>query len=347
MATHLGVKAINGFPGFPRSKDLTVQRNPKIEANTGNREIVISQKPGTQRSGVRLSSDPGDAIFDKIYLIPEEIDFGFITEETSETITLWNSFRKTTGNTSVTGITEDNADGLDLQTPPIPLSLPAQCATEFSLVALVDGPPIQNAFFIFSIGAETKILSVTGRRLLAFPFEPNWANGVDLKLKFETVVNRNKRFTEQRRAVYDFPNIEQSATFNFYEEKKEKFKNYSRNIANKVLGIPIYSEPITTTDDVLQGLSTINTEDTTDETFLNIHARFCILFDRDDNYTNEIKEIENITANTIEFKTPIIENFSGSNICIYPIFIGVMRPDESHISRDLIDVPIEFREVFI
>jgi len=323
--------------------------NVTIDGTIGTLTKLIHAQFKTEYDGYtdKNGESSGFVIFNKIYVFPTSIDFGFITEELQEKITIWNSGTTNAANATVSAIQKINDNGLGLDNDTPPFNLRPQCAIENTVTAFLVGPAVQNTTYIYTINGVDYVVTVVGKRIVAFPFEPNWQPGVELTLKFQTILSKNKRFIEQRRALYDNPVFEQRADFLCAEEAQQIFKQVIRNINNRVLAVPVYDEAIIPTQD-LQGLQTISVQDISEELYLNDFAQFVILMRKEKtDITTEIKEIQSLTANTITFENAVVEEFNEDETIIYPAIISTMRLDETQVTAETLNTTITFREVFV
>ena len=90
-----------------------------------------------------------------------------------------------------------------------------------------------------------------------FVFEPDWKSGIETKYKFVTVLNRNRRFKEQRRAL--FHRLLRHLKIEVWYETPEHqwFVNKIRAMSRQLLAIPLYKEQNFPAED-LQGKTVIN-----------------------------------------------------------------------------------------
>ena len=113
-----------------------------------------------------------DVLKDKIFLLPiTSIDAGFITETTAYNIYLWNTFE--TPKTLV-NIIKNNEDGTTLTDDTVPQQICARHQLDFVVQVLEDGDAIQDTQYQFVVSPFTPTLSIAGKRIEPFLFEPDW-----------------------------------------------------------------------------------------------------------------------------------------------------------------------------
>lgn len=150
--------------------------------------------------------------YHRIHLIPKLLAFGDMASPQQGAVTIWNAYLV---DKTLTSITEVETEGLVLSEPVVtpgvvkPLRL-----LNYTLDASLDGPSILDATYTWDFeGDSTAVLSVTGRRIIAWPFVPDWATGVLERLQWLTNILRSPTLAEQRRALRLSPRRELEARF--------------------------------------------------------------------------------------------------------------------------------------
>ena len=178
-------------------------------------------------------------------------------------------------------------------------------------------------------------------------FEPNWAGGVELDYAFSTVVSQARLKSEQRKALTARPLRVQRCEFLLQEGEYAQLLNWMRYYGSAYMLVPIYVEPIVSTDTVdLQGLSIINTENT--QYFKNLHAYQGGAVIVDVRNTTKVEQLDvNVVSNTsITLSTPIAGSFPGGSSNVYSIMRAYINErDFRHLSEGLTVASVTFQEI--
>ncbi len=158
--------------------------------------------PATVFSGQRACTFFDD-LYNRVYFFPSSVDFGAVTDTTSQTVVVWNSYLT---DIALNSIQEENGEGISLSGPAVPNTfLPLATAT-YEVIADVDGPATINTTYSFSFDpGGTFALEVTGTRAQLWPFEPNWRRPYQVGYEFKTSIITSHSGREQRRARRQTP----------------------------------------------------------------------------------------------------------------------------------------------
>jgi hypothetical protein len=178
-----------------------------------------------------------------VHIIPTTIEFGNIVADATETFILWNGWMDSVQLSAVnssgdtTGITLDATD-----TPPF--TIPALEELTLSIDALVDGPSLIDVHyeFIFSTD-EVLTVDVTGQRIFAWTFRPNWDGGVEERMEWVTDVQTSYDGAEQRISLRTNPR--RFMSYNFMLDNnadRRKFEAMLFNWGARTWLVPIWTE---------------------------------------------------------------------------------------------------------
>lgn len=320
--------------------DILTNHTPQAPVNTS-----------TNLGAILVAAYPNDVIFDKVYVLPEEIEAGFITEEKEYSLLIWNA--KLSSIALITDIQEINIDGITLEHPVVPIMLTPTSDQYHKLTILKDGPAVQNTTIQYTIDSDAFVVLITGNRIEAFVFEPHWGS-VNMRYKFHTVISVTKHFAEQRRPLLSKPLREQKADFRANKIRQQSFVNSVRNLSIKTMAVPIFSEPILPSED-LQGKTVINSNSELDILWNINNSEYILIIDIPENELSEppkiseIKKIASVGLNSITLENPVIKNFHAENSVIYPVFIGVIKSKGGFrlATQNYVETSLEFKEVVI
>lgn len=287
-----------------------------------------------------------DKILPGFYVIPTEVAVGLIIETSTQDILVWNS--DPNNPLTVSTIQAVNPSGTTLDAPTPPIVLPPGVAQVHVLTILKDGPAVQNTSYIYSTALVSRTVKVTGQRILAWPFEPNWGQRTQETLEFKTVKYANKRLVEQRRPRIVTPLRSQRADYLYGqdERKRLKFLNQVRRLHRSILAVPIYSEILTPTTDI-QGLVTVTlNEDISNHIHAGDLSDLYLIVSRAEDFQAELKRAASTTANSITFAVPVVEDFKAGDTFIYPTFPGLIQSKNvSAPTNQVLTASLEFKEI--
>lgn len=153
--------------------------------------------------GVRMRSWPDDNL-NRIHVGPTSIDFGNIIGNQARDISIWNAFEFTVTLNSIAG---SGTDGMSLTSPggTPPVALPGYGERTYTLTATPAGPPNVSASYSFAFGSDVRVVSIVGRRIIAWQWQPTWERGVLERLEWRTDAIRSFNGREQRRRLRSAP----------------------------------------------------------------------------------------------------------------------------------------------
>ena len=87
------------------------------------------------------------------------------------------------------------------------------------------------------------------QRYQIFDYAPDWSNGVEMKYSFNTGVYKSEQYKEQRKPMKALPCTNQSFTV-LADQNNPEMIDVLRASLNKVLFVPIWTEPVQSTSSV-------------------------------------------------------------------------------------------------
>lgn len=127
-----------------------------------------------------------DDLYNRIYVVPSSINVGNLVSNQSRDVVLWNAYVTPV---TVESATFTNGTGLVLNLPAgitLPHELSALAELPLEVQLDVGGPPTINASLDITVEGELYSVPITGKRVVLFPFRPDWASPFD-----ETFVHRS------------------------------------------------------------------------------------------------------------------------------------------------------------
>lgn len=150
--------------------------------------------------------EPGDEIptfgsdfFERIHYSFKLQELGNLIGQQTFVLYVWQAFRRAE---FLNAINATNAEGIELNGgPPLPASVPPLRELAYTIIVGTDGPPTIDATFAFDWQTLDDSVRITGSRITAWSFVPDWSNGVLERLEWRTDVLQAYNATEQRRAL--------------------------------------------------------------------------------------------------------------------------------------------------
>jgi len=191
-----------------------------------------------------------------------------------------------------------------------------------------------------------------------FAYEPNWASGVQIKYRYNTVISRTRLLKEQRKPLLAKPL--RTERFTILDDDyvfSARLENYLKKYHAKQVLVPIYTEPILVDtarhDDVLTGLTSIpvNTRMANCYNFIN-WSMLCLFIDIKYDLTAELKTISQIyqvAGNwTLLLSSAVQTAYPAERTVIYPVFDAVLDSKRLEDHTDQVtEFECVFKEVFL
>ncbi|PHR68509.1 hypothetical protein [Alcanivorax sp.] len=145
-----------------------------------------------------------DDYYFRIHVTPPALDVGNVVSAQTHPVRIWNAYLEPR---TLNDLAADNAEGIQLAGPDEPPMEFAPLREHVWEVAVgVDGPPVVDASFTWQFtGEPPAVLPITGNRITAWPWAPNWLASVQERLEWLTDILQSQSGVEQRRAGRDLP----------------------------------------------------------------------------------------------------------------------------------------------
>ncbi len=292
--------------------------------------------------GVVTFSYAEDLLYNRIWVFPQRIAGGFITEEQTHEITIWNAHLERSADWTAIGVI--NEDGTLFDYPTFPFTLPPTGDTVRDLTIEATGPPLQDTTWQLTVDGLGFDIYVDGIRIVPLEPEPNWQNSIKMGYNFSTVMFNTARFYEQRRALQEISTRKLNLQFVLKDFAAQRMFNRIAYGHDKIFGIPIYQEKLYPTS-VVQGTNNI-AHSNNSEFYWNLRNRatFVVIVDHE-NHIVEIKELTSVTDYNIALKTNILTSFDVTKTVVYPcLFATVSSVKFGEPSSHVRTCDIEFGE---
>lgn len=283
-----------------------------------------------------------DFVFERTWVYPALIQMGFIVEESTRTIKIWNADRYQS--VDVTAIVADAADGTSLASNPLPDTIATFYEADYVLTILKIGPPLQDATYTFTIGGVEFATNITGVRVIAFPVNPNWDQGIEQKYTFQSTIFTSKRLKEQRRPLKEISAFSSIFNIDLTAVNRQTIINLISYGKDKVFGVPIFSEMMTPTT-ITTGTSVIIiSEDTANYYNLNNRVNYVIICNFEDG-VGEVKKFSSVSGSQINLDQDIVGSFTVGKCWVFACAFCFMRAYKgSNLTDDMENIKVSFEE---
>ncbi|RKS87140.1 hypothetical protein DES39_0355 [Orbus hercynius] len=275
-----------------------------------------------------------DLFYNQVHIQPNTIDLGNIVSSQEFDTYVWNAHFKPKQLNAIDGV----SDGVRLGDKTAPYCFGPLEEQHYKITITPEGPTIIDDNIIWCFDIENPLLHLTGNRVVAFSFMPNWDSPIVEQLEWSTDVMTSETGVEQRSALYAAPR--RYLTANFYVDScnRQLLHNMSSWFGHN-WAVPIWPYVQFTQQAIAIGTQKIYC-DTVNVDFQVGGLAFLWM----NPITYEIAEIMAINHDNIQVKRPILNDWPiGTRI--YPAISARFSnsPRFNRKTDDFQDVSIEFR----
>lgn len=182
--------------------------DPELGEQSGSfvAELPLALVPYSTVAGGMVTSYFDD-FYNRIYIEPDSMDFGSITEEATRSLKVWNAYYRRS--ITLDTLTYDPTAGIEVTGHVAPVVFGPLEVKQFEVVVGVQGPSILDTLINWGFNAPFFYqMPIRGSRALVWQFQPNWPPaGSTYRISYdfltEIIVSRAGR--EQRIAMRDNP----------------------------------------------------------------------------------------------------------------------------------------------
>jgi hypothetical protein len=266
--------------------------------------------------------------YNHIHVLPSQMALGNLVSEQKRTVEVFNAFDSFQTTAS---ILKKNTEGISVrdkvtQQPLTDKLTLAPFQSNLYQVAIdTNGPPVIDAQFQFQFNPEQPVLSITGNRVVVFPFIANWNKAVTQEYQWKTDVLQAYDGTEQRFKLRINPR--QQFSFDTLTEGLEtnRLDALLWNWQSRVFAVPLWVDAALLAEPVAanQKMISVNTQ------HLNYQSEgLAVLINGQQVKALEISSVKN---DRIELKRVLNEPWPiGTVVC--PALLAIL-PTQQTISR--------------
>ena len=262
--------------------------------------------PAQSLAGVALRSFGLD-FFDRLHITTTLLDLGNVVGLQSRTITVWNAFRRVQ---TLADIAETGVDGITFTGGGVPpYDFPVLGEVTYSITVSPEGPPTVDATFVWDFAPYDLTLRVTGSRVTAWSFEPDWSSPVVERLEWKTDLLQSFDGSEQRGALRLGPRASWEFESFFTGADRRRAETVMWGWGARVWALPIWTDGLDLGADLPLG-STEILLDTAGRDY-SAGSLAMILADSD---SFEVLEVDSVAADRIVLRRPTIAAWPGGVI---------------------------------
>ena len=267
-----------------------------------------------------------DVFYNRLLVEPSDIDFGVVVSSQAQEILVWNAYLETT--VKLENIVETSLTGLSVSgslPPPDVSFFPLQERT-YILTATDQGPPeiSGNIEFDWEIPYDSNIVTVIGRRLVAFPYlyKPNMVETLEWLTKIMPVNNGE----ETRSRIRTAPRQRFTVSAFVGTNEHSRADNMLYGWRSQIWAIPVWGETRIVTNPVVAGVFTIDV----DTLYGDFRAgSLAMVYENERTY--DLFRIFSMTTTSLTLDRGISDNFSAS-AAVVPVREGRMKQEPKRIS---------------
>ena len=223
-------------------------------------------EPSVRRAGVMAEKFGGVCLFERVLIVPRQVNAGPVLSPLVFTVDIWNTFREV--EQVLTGLVESGPGSAIVILPAVPLPFAPLgfLAQAVTLPTVGDAVIAESIDFVFP-GIEGTVLTITGNRLALFSIEANWDDGFDEKPQiWMTDVLKATKAKEQRLGLRTMPRTQVKFRITPDRLSKAILEGLLWGWQNQVYGIPFWPDAHPLLANVGSG-ATVLLVDTTNRSF--------------------------------------------------------------------------------
>lgn len=261
-----------------------------------------------------------DDFYNRIYITPANLSLGNLLSNQTRDVYVWNAFFETK---ELTAAELAAQSGLTL-VPPVGVTLPYDLQPlqeiRYQLLIQVQGPPTIDSSLTFTIDGVDYVVPITGRRVILWPFAPQWGSPFD-----ETITMRGwvipaidgseqtgSSWGNQPRRQFEYNIVLKDAV------EAQRAENLLFGWQSRFFGAIHWAE-----ESLLDTAASSGSHELLLDTYGMTLSESGLVAIYLDNRVNEIREVESFDANSITLVSPLDLDWPvGTRV--YPCFVGLM-----------------------
>lgn len=276
---------------------------------------------GWSYTGAKMSSYRDD-YYNRVHIRPNPIDLGNLLSEQTRDIEVWNAHFNSK---QLSDIIPDGDEGLLLTEPdPPPTTFGPLESRIYQLSVSTDGPPNIDATYAFDFPDANPVLTVTGTRVVVWPFKPNWAQPVTDRYEWLTDIIESDDSSEQAIMLRAHPRRTLSFMITLANTDKRRMEALLWQWQARLFAVPFENSRGRLTADATAG----DLEVYLDTTYRDYKDDGLAILISNDRSTVEAVEIDTVFADHITLARPLPSSWQeGAMIC--PALLGRLQDTQA------------------
>lgn len=311
------------FPLPPFGDDCLLASALAYGARTSAQPVATLE--GANGAGARLPAYLDDFYY-RVHVRPSRVDLGNLLSTQIRPVEVWNAHFDPK---LLSSIGESGTDGITLNAPANPpTTFGGLESRAYTATVTTAGPAVISGAYTFNFPTEAPVLLLVGRRIIAFPFRPNWREPVVERLEWLTNVLEAYDGSEQRVRLRRFPRRGfEYLTMAANNAERRKLETILYDWQARVWGLPVWTDGTYLGVNLPLGASAIPVETATRD---YEDGGLLILID---GMESEFLEIVSVGASSITTKTSTLRAW-GPQTIVAPVraarMAEVARLDRVH-----------------
>ena len=262
-----------------------------------------------------------DDFYNRIFITPGSLDAGNLLSTQTRHIYVWNAYL--TPQTLEAAALGPQA-GITM-TPPFGVSIPYEMQPlrelAFEVRIELSGPPTIDSYANFTVEGVVYTVPIIGRRIVLFPFSPNWGSPVD-----ETITHRSWALAAEDGSEQtgsesgEVPRRTLEYNINLRTAlQAQRCENLLFAWQSRFFGVPHWGEEERLDGDVPAGATTVPFN--TFGLSLEPGSLIALYLDED---KNEIREVDTVAVDGVTITTGLEYDWPDGTR-VYPCFVGLMN----------------------
>lgn len=251
----------------------------------------------------------------RIHINPVQFTLGNLVGNQQRSVLVWNAYFT---DVSLEDFTVLNGDGIIVDepvNPPVEIRPLKTLVYQFEITT--DGPPVIDATAVWTIDGVEYTVPFTGRRIVVFPFKPNWSSPVEETLQWNNMLETTYTGKEQVWEIRAKPRRILQYNLRLFREDVNRFDNVTFGWTARMFAVPLWQEKTKLATPTVAGGTTFSVVETANRTFEA--GALGLIYTDILNY--EIIEIASVAGNDITTARPI-ERVWPVGALVYPMIVA-------------------------
>lgn len=194
--------------------------------------------------------------YDRIHITPTELALGNLTATQQRTVRVWNAWRSRPVTLNDITLSDGSLSISGQGAPPFAIAPLQELAWQLS-IGLNGAPTVDNtAMWVFA-GDPSAQVHITGNRVTAWGFAPNWANGITERLEWLTLVERGTSGQELATPLREYPRRSWEYPVLAHARDRQRMEAMLYDASARTWAVPVWPDQQTLAADLPSGATVI------------------------------------------------------------------------------------------